>query len=621
MSCRHKPAHVWKNRIMEHWNVAMPRMRKLRIPLTAALLLLTVHAPNAGEALHPAEGGAIPISNVAGKKLIRGARETRHVSQEMMEIEDPAKKAAFLQEKVASWQDKGIDGVMFFLHHARWWQVPGPTYDELKPEIDAFKSVKDWGRLTDNFMWTYSTLWVDGKVPDWFSDEDWEGVCANTRLAGRVSKECGFKGILLDWEQYGGRGHGVWKYPFWYKRYADEGYKTVGEAAPKSFLEVAAKVRQRGREYAEALTTAYPEIVFMVAASLYADSYREAVTETGGDLRAGSCALTPAFVDGLLLGLGERATLVSAFEWTYLDSTYQDMLMARDLALRQSLVLSTVPELARRRITLTTAIWTDAGWGDDRFSPTDVRANQRDPERHKHAAHNAMAASDKYAWLYGGMPWITAEATPLMRQYWQANIDAHEPMDLSWQPVPKWDLTDYGGHDRRMAEQDAALWARLEAEGWTVALELPVYWHFRFDTQLQIRYKKHWYRPNNDLDFSAWPLISTLKCWQSQGTRANGVGIYRVRFDAPAELDPERQEIVVAWGGFSAGPSPGPGLRPEIIALMNTRKGLGMKSGLTDVSEVIKPGESNQLCVRVINHAGPAGLMGHVKLLVRERQE
>jgi len=562
----------------------------------------------------------IPISNVAGKKLIRGAREIRHVCGEMEQIEDPDKKAAFLQEKVASWQDKGIDGVMFVLRNGQWWKNPPLTYDDVKPTIDAFNAVEDWGRLTDNFLWTGTTLWTPGKAPDWFNDEDWAAVCSNTRLAARLSKECGFKGVLLDWEQYGGRGTGVWKLPFYYKLYADEGYKAAGEAEPKSFPEVAAKVEQRGKEYGEALTSVYPEIVLMVAPSLYGGTYRETVNETGGDPRVAGGALVPAFIDGLLLGLGEEASLVSACEKTYLDSTHQDMLSVRDQSMRRAVILSAMPDLARKRISFCAAIWTDAGWGKERFSPTDVRVNQRDPERHKHAAHNAMVASDKYAWLYGEIPWITAQETPLMRQYWQANIDAHEPMDLNWKPAPKWDLTDYTAHDRTMAQQDAGFWAKAKKDGWKIAAELPLYWRFRFDSQLQIRYNKHWYRPNNDLDVSAWPLISTLKCWQSQGTRANGVGIYRIKFDVPKDLDPERQEIMLAWGGHSAGPSPGPGLRPEILALVNTKRGLGMKTGLTDVSEVIKPGETNQVCVRVINHAGPAGLMGHVKLLVRERQ-
>jgi len=598
------------------------------------LLVSMPSAASGEEALSPAEGGITPISNVAGKKLIRGAREIRHASQAMMEIKDPEKKAAFLQEKVASWQDKGIDGVMFFLHHGRWWQVPGPTYDELKPEIDAFKSVKDWGRLTDNFMWTYSTVWTpDGKVQDWFDDGDWQAVCANTRLAARLAKECGFKGILLDWEQYGGRGKGIWKYPFSYKRYADEGYKAAGEAEPRSFLEIAARVRQRGNEYGEALTSAYPDIVLMVAPSLYGGIYKETVTETGGDLSASGSGLLAAFIDGLLLGLGKQASLVAAFEGTYLDSTYRDMLIARDRELRLSLVLSKAPELARKRISFCAAIWTDAGFapltltedgfkGID-FSATDLRVNQRDPERHKHAAHNALAVSDKYAWLYGEKPWITLEETPLMRQYWQANVDAHEPMDLGWAPETKWDLTDYSAKEREMALEDAAFWAKAEKDGWKVAVQLPIHWRFRFSVGKQLRFRKHW--PKGDFDDSSWPLISILKCWQSQSIPASGQGVYRTNFDVPTDVDPDTQEVVLAFGAYSAGP---PATELGDLAswadiCVNGKPyplEFPEKKQMLDVSGSIKPGQSNRVGIRVINASGPAFLMGHVKLLVREKQ-
>ena len=581
------------------------------VVMLLAVGLLGPSVSRSEEKLSPAEGGSIPLSTVAGKKLVRGAREIRHVCGALEEIEGAEQKAAFLNAQVVSWQDKGIDGLMFALRNGQWWRVPPLTYEDVKPSIDAFKSVQDWGRLTDNFLWTSATLWVEGQVPDWFNDGHWEAVCANTRLAARLAMECGFKGVVADLEQYGGRGKGVWKYPFFYKAYADQGYKTAGEAEPKSFREVAAKVRQRGQEYGAALTEEYPQIVLMVAASLYEGAYRVALRKelegAQGGIHDTGFALMPAFFDGLLVGLDERASLVSACEATYLDS------------IRLAPILSATPALARKRIRFCTAIWTDAGWGKDRFSPTDVRANQRDPERHKHAAHNALAVSDKYAWLYGEMPWITAPPTPLMRAYWDANIAAHAPQDLSWQPVPKWDLTDYAAHDRQMADREVKFWVRVKQEGWEVATELPRYWHFRFDTQLQIRYNKHWYRPNNDFDFGSWPLISTWKCWQSQGTRASGVGIYRLKFDAPPDLDPQRDEIMLAFGGHSAGTAPGPGLRPEIIAFMNSKRGLGMRSGLTDVSDLIKPGATNQVSVRVINHAGAAGLMGRVKLVVRRR--
>ena len=48
--------------------------------------------------------------------------------------------------------------------------------------------------------------------------------------------------------------------------------------------------------------------------------------------------------------------------------------------------------------------------------------------------------------------------------------------------------------------------------------------------------------------------------------------------------------------------------------------GIPMQS-LVDVAKQIKPGQSNLVAVRVINRAGPAGLIGHVKLLVHDKNQ
>lgn len=588
-------------------------MRNYLTLLLVGLIISMSSVTSWAEVLSPAEGGKIPISNVAGKKLIRAAREGRHFCQDLAQIEERAKKAQFVQENVQAWQDKGVDGMTFTIKSGQWWRIPPLTYEEIQSTIEAFKSVKDWGRLTDNFLWTSSSVWVNTRAADWLSDEDWTDVLTNTRLAARLAKECRFKGIVLDMEQYNCHSTGVWRIPFNYKRYATEGYKVAGEANPRPFLEMAAIVRQRGKQYAEALTSVYPDIVLFVF-GLYENTWREVLVDTDGLLTDTSLTLWPAFVDGLLLGLDERATLISATEATYCDTRYKDMLFVRDQALRQSLVLSTVPELARKRITFSVGIWTDAGWGPDRFSDTDVRVNQRDPECHKHAVHNALAASDKYAWLYGEMPWLTAKPTHLMQQYWQATREGRHPQDLSWGPEPNWDFTDYTEHNAKMSERDAAFWTAVGKEGWKVAVELPIQWRFWFDADNQLRYRSYLLKNTND---SSWFFINSLKCWQSQGTVANGAAVYRTRFDAPADLDPAIQEIVLAFGEYSPGsPKEETGLFSWMDVTVNG-KGYPMKH-LIDVSGSIKPGESNLVAVRVVNKSGPAGLMGSVKLMIRD---
>ena len=121
-------------------------------------VLVTAGLPAAAAELPPPQGGQAPVSRVSGKKLIRWAAELTNKT-----------RASEVPEKVSAWQDSGYDGLCFSIvsHrkgaendalHAgmffRWWNLTRRTRAEFAPEIAAFKSVEDWGRLTDNFLLT-----------------------------------------------------------------------------------------------------------------------------------------------------------------------------------------------------------------------------------------------------------------------------------------------------------------------------------------------------------------------------------------------------------------------------------------------------------------------------------
>ena len=556
----------------------------------------------------------VPRSHVAGKKLIR-------VSQAL--INHTA--ATDVSGKVGAWQQTGYDGLCFTLSadsdssdarpnmNWRWWDVDPRKRGEFDGDVKAFKSVKDWGRLTDNFLWVASH--VEGrKPPDWFSDEDWSVVLANARLAANIAKEIGFRGIFFDPEGYGMATQGVWRQPWDYPLYARSDYVFEKRTAPRPFDEVAPKVRQRGRQWAEAISAEYPDVVLAML-GLYGSAWGWLVQNpaAGGDLAKCPVGLWPAFVDGVLEGLDERALLADFSGGPYLDSQYRDLLVWRNNTLGQGLVVSCVPELARRRISFAAGIWTDAGFGTPRFSNTDARVNQRDPERHKHAVHNCLAASDHYAWQWGEWGktgesnFLTTEPTPLMRQYWQANIDAHKPQDLTWEPRPHHDQTDYTKADAEAVEKDRAFWTKMQTEGYTVAATLPEYWKFRLDLEMLVRWRPYTKPGYND---GSWFTIKCTSCWQSQGAKANDIGLYRVTFAAPANLDPEKQEIILAFGGLGSGTS-------HIYLNGGWISYLGP---VVDVSKSLKPGQSNLVSLVCMNKSGPGGLMGQVRLLVRDKK-
>lgn len=244
-------------------------------------------------------------------------------------------------------------------------------------------------------------------------------------------------------------------------------------------------------------------------------------------------------------------------------------------------------------------------WVED--GPPDVSINHRDPQRHKHAVHNALAASGHYAWVYGEKSfYLATDPTPLTREYLRANKEAHLPHSLYWQPEPKWDTADYTAHDAEMAAADDRFWSEIAGTGYQIAFEFPVNWHFYYDTEERGR-SIHWKYP-----YEGWPKLSTLRCWQSQAFKANGEGVYRIKFDVPSTVNPDTQHVFLGFGGFPAN-------HHDSWAVVRLN-GKGYQiDNLIDVTDRIRPGESNQLVVEVINKSGPGGPLGHVKLLVRDR--
>ena len=615
------------------------RTHMVLLAALVAMGLALTSLPVTAQDLSPVGGGAVPRANVQGKKLIRWAAE---LTNKTLASEVPG--------KVGAWQEAGYDGLCLnisshrdgsdpeALHKAqmffRWWNLTKRTRDEFAPDIEAFKSIENWGRLTDNFLLTavrplYTEVeQKEGKerCPDWFSDEDFEIVLSNAHLAASIAKELGFKGIVFDVEAYAWAAKGPWSSPWSYPGYETEWHKALGHETALPFAQVADKVRQRGREYAEALSDEFPDIVLLVAPGLYECAWTNCA-QTGRGLAESGTGLWPAFVDGVLLGLSEKATLVSLSEATYVMSQYRDLLTARNMAREQALVVSSVPELARRRISFAVGLWTDVAYGrTGGFSNTDASANQRNPDRHEHATANALAVSDHYAWHYGeasyflvwgeGYPFDPGfdkeydAPPPLIRQYWEANVNAHEPHDLDWAPEPAFDTADYTQFDEDAALRNKAFWEQKQREGYKVALELPEYWRFLYDQEVLGRLRPY---PQflNAWAGHSWFQVSSGKCWQSQGIRVNGYAWYGTTFDVPADLDVESQELFLTFSAYGSG--------AVNIYLNGGWIGYLPKHPMIDVTAKVKPGEENVIVLGFLNKTGPGGLAGDVKIMSREK--
>ena len=384
---------------------------------------------------------------VAAGKLIRVGSE---LCSRM--LGSPSISDANLPARVPVWQDTGLDGLVFSLasheplHGERnmtgqWWNLVARDYDEFVPEIQAFQAVTNWGRLTDNFLWSSIALWGTPVYTsqDWFNDAHWDILTNNVAIQARIALECNFKGILLDVEQYDHHGEGPWRYPFNYAYYSTEGFLLAGEPAPRPLAEVSTQVYARARLYAETVCDAFPDLTLILIPAIYrpAPLSDEEV-------------LYPVFVDGLLAGLDSQARLVCGTEYTYALTEFGDIAAVCDQTAVQFLNRSADPELMDAGAAMAVGIWTDAG---PEYSDTDPNVNHRNPEQHETATRNALAVSQDYAWLYGEKSYyLTTNPTPLMLEYWQATVDAHHQpgtpdgmADVFRQAFPHGVSTAHGG--------------------------------------------------------------------------------------------------------------------------------------------------------------------------------
>ena len=242
-------------------------------------------------------------------------------------------------------------------------------------------------RFTDNFMGFNAGGDIRGLgVPDWFSD-DWSRVSGNAAAAAYVAREGGLKGLVIDTEGYASGGpQGPWRNPFFYQQYSDD----YNGKPPHTMAECVEQVRKRGREFGRAVSSVYPEITLMF------------LHQTGYTGETAYVLLAP-FVDGIIEGCGDRATIIDGGEPAYLMMTRDDFTGLRGRVKSSGRAASLIPGLRARKMQQAFGIWVDhspqgsGGWHTD---PKDWGKNHKSPKRLEHTLYNALTVSDRYVWLF-----------------------------------------------------------------------------------------------------------------------------------------------------------------------------------------------------------------------------
>jgi hypothetical protein len=263
------------------------------------------------------------------------------------------------------------------------WSTKPWQRDWLKPALADLKSCR-FDRFRHNFVRFNTT-------PNhiaWDDDAGWATLADKAGHCAWLAREGGAAGLAPDFEPYGAN---QWKWD---------------PAKGRTFADTAALARQRGEQFARAITAEYPRAVVLTlfANSLFGALGREADPEPG--LKAHPYGLLPAFWDGMIAGAGPDMVLVDGCENGYyfqkaaeVQTAALDMLRWSGASMR--LVSPANRTKARRQ--------TQAGFGcylDMYINPPDSPfyrdgidgSRLKRFEQHLTALRNS---ADEYVWFYG----------------------------------------------------------------------------------------------------------------------------------------------------------------------------------------------------------------------------
>jgi len=300
---------------------------------------------------------------------------------------------AFMRANAAAMDATPFDGCVFHVHPLTWGAFgTKPVGDDALAE-SAVRDLRaaPLRRLRENFLRVNAT---PGDV-DWF--DDMGAVRTNMRLAARIARAGGARGLLFDVEQYQGR-------LFDYNRQRDR--KT------RSWSDYAAQARRRGRDVMDALQDGYPDLVVFLT---FGHSLPFVLSRKGEvPLAETEYGLLAPFLDGLLDQARGRTRIVDGFELSYGYEHAPHFDEARRLVREETLAIVGNRPAYHRRVELAFGLWMDYDWRRRGWSATDTARNHFTPEEWQGAVERARLVSDGYVWIYGEqVRWWGADAARL----------------------------------------------------------------------------------------------------------------------------------------------------------------------------------------------------------------
>ncbi|MCO8124133.1 hypothetical protein NHH03_20480 [Stieleria sp. TO1_6] len=233
---------------------------------------------------------------------------------------------------------------------------------------------------------------------DWLDDDGWQIISEHYRIAARLARQAGLKGLLFDAEPYT-------------KPFRQFHYTRQPGARKHGFDEYQSAARRRGRQVMQAIADEFPDAElysYFLLSYLIDDHPHRGPSPVGRSdanwcLAAHSYGLLPAFVDGWLDVIPRTMTIIDGCEnayWFETESQFADCAEGVRSRGRQLIATENQPKYDRQ-IRVAFPIYLDA------IHPTLAGTYTLQPDRRdrlellRRNLSAALQHSDSLVWLYG----------------------------------------------------------------------------------------------------------------------------------------------------------------------------------------------------------------------------
>ncbi len=259
------------------------------------------------------------------------------------------------------------------------------TYEAFAPLIPDMREMTKHKAFRESFCASFrSPLKYTGRIA-WEDDETWARVARNMRVAARIAREGGFRGLQMDVEDY--------NHVRQFVRQPDE----------KPFKELSPLVRRRAAEVFGAAFEEYPDMVLLSFWMLSSTPSWYDVNDLAGFVRDKG-DLWPSFVNGILDVLPPTAKIVDGDENGYRYEAQKNMFYNRAVRTRRGLTPLVAPENREKyekQMLVSFGQYfdmythpTNSSWA---FPPLDGSRL----ERFRVNLTQAVELADEYIWLWG----------------------------------------------------------------------------------------------------------------------------------------------------------------------------------------------------------------------------